>query len=260
MEPTRKNIAIITGASSGIGEEFAYQIDKYVKAGIDEIWLVARSKEKMEEIAKLLGHQSVCLPLDLVSLEDNDTLRFKLKAEQPNIRMAVLSAGYGIEGEFATLPIDEQLGMIDLNCKALTRNIYDLLPYMRKNTRLLLMASSAAFTPESKFAIYAATKAYVLSLGRALNVELSQKGISVTCVCPGPVDTPFFTIAEQYHKGLFFKKFIMISPKKVVHQALVDAKAKKDVSVPGFVMKLFFVFAKIVPHKCILGFLKLVSK
>ncbi len=150
--------------------------------------------------------------------------------------------------------------MVDLNCKALTRNIYDCLPYMRKNSRIILMASAASFTPESNFAVYAATKAYVLSLGRALNIELSKKHISVTSVCPGPVDTPFFDIAEKYHKGLFFKRFIMISPGRVVKQALVDSKSKKDVSVPGFIMKFFFVLAKIVPHKLILGILKLGSR
>lgn len=260
MENKTKNIAIITGASSGIGQEFAIQIDKYVRAGLDEIWLVARNGEKLNELSKLLHLSSKCLSIDLVSEMDNDTLKYKLKAEQPVIRMAVFSAGYGIEGHFADLPLEEQLGMVDLNCKALTRNIYDCLPYMRKNSRIILMASAASFTPESNFAVYAATKAYVLSLGRALNIELSKKHISVTSVCPGPVDTPFFDIAEKYHKGLFFKRFIMISPGRVVKQALVDSKSKKDVSVPGFIMKFFFVLAKIVPHKLILGILKLGSR
>lgn len=247
-------IAMVTGASSGIGEEFVKQIDRLFQRTIDELWLIARNKEKLEQVAARCKCKTRILALDVTKDEDIQHIEKLLSIGNPEIVMCVLSAGYGLEGRFEELPISEQLGMIDCNCKALTHLSYSVLPYMKANDRLILMASSAAFMPQSGFAIYAATKSYVLSFGRALNNELTDRGITVTSVCPGPVNTPFFDVAEKYAKGKNFKKFTMVNPGLVVRCALADSKDHRDMSVPGFWMKLFYPISRFLPHRFLLRF------
>ena len=123
---------------------------------------------------------------------------------------------------------------------------------MKKNSRIIQLASSAAFMPQPDFAVYAATKSYVYSLSRALSEELRQRKIYVTAVCPGPVDTPFFDIAEKDGKTLAIKKLTMASPEKVVEQAISDSFHKKRTSVYNPYIKMFYVLAKIIPHQWIL--------
>ena len=149
---------------------------------------------------------------------------------------------YGKTGPFETIPEADTLGMIDLNCRALTKMTYLVLPYMPKRSYLIQFASIAGILPQPNFAVYAASKAYVLSLTRALREELRSRQISVTAICPGPVDTAFF--------GL--KKYFMARKEKVVAKALHDAMRKKDVSVYGLSMKLLRILVKYVPQKWIL--------
>lgn len=198
------NIILITGASSGIGVEFALQLDN-VFQNIDEIWMIARRKKELLEVAQHLEHTTRVLDMDITKEEQVERLRKLLADEKPVIRMLVNCAGYGILGDFSASNINEELGMIEVNCKALTQMTHLCLPYMRKNSRLIQVASSAAFLPQPNFAVYAATKAYVYSFSRALRQELRHKKIYVTAVCPGPVDTPFFDIAEKTGSRLAVK-------------------------------------------------------
>lgn len=252
-------VAIITGASSGIGREFALQMDKGF-TGIDEFWLIARNEEKLEELAKCLHHKSRILPFDVTgtsSLRELDTM---LKAENPHVRMLINCAGYGIMGKFESQDTTETMGMIRLNCEALTRVTKMILPYMKCSSRIIQLASSAAFLPQSDFAVYAATKSYVLSFSRALGSELKAKGIVVTAVCPGPVNTPFFDIAEKNGSTLKIKKLTMVSPERVVKLALQDSYHKKPVSVCGMPIKAFRIMAKLLPHDFLLNIMQLLSK
>lgn len=244
-------IVIVTGASSGIGEEFVKQLDQSFQR-IDEIWMVARSEKKMEEIASCLTNKVRILPLDLEKKEDLDLLGDILEVEKPGICMLVNCAGFGVMGNFQESVIEEQLEMIDLNCKALTKITYLCLPHMIRNGRILQVASSAAFSPQADFAVYAATKSYVLSFSRALQEEVRAREIYITAVCPGPVDTPFFERAERNGHTLQLKKNFSVTAKRVVHDALIASKKRRTVSVCSIPMKAFHVACKILPHDWIL--------
>lgn len=249
------NIIIITGASSGMGVEFALQLDN-VFHNIDEIWLIARRKEAMLEVAQYLEHTTRVLDMDLTDREQMNRLKKLLADEKPVIRMLVNCAGYGIMGDFSASNIGEELGMIDLNCRALTQMTYLCLPYMKKNSRIIQLASSAAFLPQPNFAVYAATKSYVYSFSRALNQELRSKKIYVTAVCPGPVDTPFFDIAEKTGSKLAVKKFTLVRADQVVERAIADSYRKHERSVYSAWIKSFDVVSKIVPHRAILELMR----
>lgn len=245
------NIIIITGASSGMGLEFALQLDAIFDT-IDEIWLIARRKKEMLEVAQYMEHTTRVLDMDLTDSAHMQRLEQLLKKEKPVIRMLVNCAGYGIMGDFSEGEKNKLLGMIDLNCRALTEMTYLCIPYMQKNSRIIQLASSAAFLPQPDFAVYAASKSYVYSFSRALARELAPRRIYVTVVCPGPVDTPFFDIAEQSGSTLAIKKLAIAKADKVVRKAIADSYKKKERSVYGRVIKGFELLAKAVPHEIIL--------
>ena len=127
-----------------------------------------------------------------------------------------------------------------------------MVPFMREGSRIIQMASSAAFLPQPDFAVYAATKSYVLSFSRALGEELKRDGIYVTAACPGPVDTPFFDIAEAGGSTLALKKYALVSPERVAALALKDSLRRRPVSVCSLPIKSLFLLTKLVPHSVIL--------
>lgn len=249
------NVVIITGASSGIGREFAKQLDKRLMT-VDEFWLIARRKERMEELAKELDHVCKILPMDLTDASDLEHFMKVLENEKPLIRMLINCSGYGIMGRFEKLSLKEQRGMLTLNCQALTDMTYYCIPYMSKKSRIIQLASSAAFLPQPNFAIYAATKSYVLSFSRALAEELRQKEIYVTAVCPGPVRTEFFNLAEKYGTTLAIKKLTYVNADRVVSLALRDSLKGKQMSVCSPLIRLFWFFSKLLPHQWILGIMR----
>lgn len=252
------NIIIITGASSGMGAEFALQLDNTFR-NIDEIWLIARRKKAMLEVAQYLEHTTRVLDMDVTNDEHMKKLQNLLSEEKPVIRMLVNCAGYGIMGDFSTSSIKDELGMIDVNCRALTQMTYMCLPFMKKNSRIIQLASSAAFLPQPNFAVYAATKSYVYSFARALNQELKGRKIYVTAVCPGPVDTPFFDIAEKNGSTLAIKKLTIVRADLVVEKAISDSYHKRERSVYGPLIKSFEILTKIVPHRVILEIMRYIK-
>ena len=255
---SKKNIIIVTGASSGMGKEFVKQVDvKFPK--VDEIWLIARRKESLEELSKISNHRCRVLAYDLCEKQALEEIKRQLEDEQPEITMLVNSAGYGILGPFDSTCVEEQTGMVSLNCEALTAITYLCIPYMRKGGRIIQLASSAAFLPQPKFAVYAATKSYVLSFSRALKEELRSRHIYITAVCPGPVNTEFFERAEKGSDTLFIKKIVMAKPEKVVAKALLDARNKKDVSVYSLPIQVFYLASKVLPHKLMLMVMRIMK-
>ena len=252
------NVAVITGASSGLGREFAVQLDAMLHR-MDEIWLIARRKERLEELSNRLQNKVRIWNMDVTDEKAMEDFAQTLQKENPAIRILVNCAGYGFMGDFSKLSRKDQLGMLDVNCTALTRMTYICLPYMKKNSRIIELASSAAFLPQPGFAVYAATKAYVLSFSRALSEELRERKIYVTAVCPGPVDTEFFDIAERYGKTLAVKKLTMVSADRVVRDALKASVKKQPVSVCSFWIKAFGVCSHLMPHSCILKLMRLVK-
>ena len=170
--------------------------------------------------------------------------------------VAVNCAGYGVIGDFADLGCEEQMGMIRLNCEALTHVTHVCVPFMAKNSRIIQIASCAAFIPQPGFAIYAATKAYVESFSKALREELKGKKIYVTTVCPGPIDTPFFDIAEKTGKILAIKKATMVDAASVARKALKDSCTKKSTSVYSLPIQAVWVLTKLVPHGLVMPLMR----
>lgn len=250
-----KKIAIVTGASSGMGREFVIQLEK--KAGhVDEIWVIARREERLRQLKEEASCKIVMFPLDLMKKESFEILKERLEEENPKISILVNAAGFGIHGKVEETDEECLMEMIDLNCRSLTCMTRICLPYMAKGGRIIELASSAAFVPQPKFAIYAASKSYVLSFSRALHAELSPRGISVTAVCPGPVDTEFFTHDQCNINRTFYKKMMMAKAEDVVSLALEDAAMRKEVSVYGKGIKAFRLLTKLVPHKMMLAVMK----
>lgn len=232
-------IAIVTGASSGMGRDFVLQLDQRLR-NTDEIWLLGRNKDSMDELASLLEHKARSISVDLT-----DKLQVKQFAEvlhiaEPKITVLVNCAGYGKYGTFESYPEADDLNMVQLNVLSLTQMTKLCLPYMRKGSKMIQVASGAAFLPQSKFAVYAATKSYVYSFSRALSRELKHRKISVTTVCPGPVDTPFIEKAYRDEHMSKMKRLAMSSSEKVVATALDDSCRKKKVSLFGLIMKILF--------------------
>lgn len=248
-------IAIVTGASSGMGREFIMQIaDRF--SGIGEIWAIARREERLEELSPLVPVKVRSFAIDLTDDSKLMSLQDILAKEKPEVKWLINSAGYGKIGDVGTINIGDEMGMVDLNCKALCAVTHMVLPYMSENSRIIQFSSAASFLPQPGFAIYAATKSFVLSYSRALNEELKKRGIYVTAVCPGPVKTEFFDIAETTGKIPLYKRVVMADPKKVVRLALRDSMMGRPVSVYGITMKFFRLLCKTMPHTAIFRLMK----
>ena len=247
-----KQIAVITGASSGMGREFVLQLDSFCPS-LDEIWVMARRGKRLERLAMQSQIPLRIFEGDITRKKIRRALRAALLDEKPALRILVNAAGFGRTGTVAEIAAEEpfiQTDMIDLNCRALTAITEICLPFMRKGSRIINLASAAAFCPQPSFAVYAATKAYVLSFSRALHMELKSKGIYVTAVCPGPVKTEFFRVSGELTGTL--KKLTVAGAQAVVRKALKDSLAKKQLSVYGPPMKAARAGAKLLPHSLIM--------
>lgn len=248
-------VAIITGATSGIGYEAAIQIDRRF-ASLDEIWIIGRREEKLLELQKVLKHSVRTFAMDITNEGDMKEFENVLYKLNPNIRMLFQSAGMGLHGKFAEMTAKDQTAMVRLNCEALTDFTAVCLPFMRRKSHIINLASSAAFLPFPGYSVYGASKAYVLNFSRALRAELKPRGIHVLAVCPGPVNTPFFDVSERYGTGISpFKRAMMNTPETVVRRALGDAALHKAVSVDAPYIGIFRLVAKIVPKTPIVDFI-----
>ena len=245
------NVAIITGASSGMGRRMAIEIKNRIP-NIQEYWLFGRRKERLKALKKTLRKPCRLFDEDLTANDFLSKYKKLLSGEKPNIIFLVNAAGFGKIGSIRDLGLKDQLSMIDLNVRALTGICKLSLPYMSDNSRIINFASSAAFLPQPAFAVYAAGKSYVLSFSRSLNEELHGSGCHVTAICPGPVKTEFFDIAETTGRIPFYKYLFMADPKKVCRKALIDSVNKSDISVYGAGMKLVMFLSKITPVPLIL--------
>jgi len=243
--------ALITGASAGIGREFARQLAGRAKSLI----LIARRDQRLNELRDELEQKYPNLPLflrrtDLADLVQLNELLSWLDRESIDIDLLVNNAGLGDSGAFATSdPVrNEQMALV--NVVALTTLTRHLLPRMiaRRRGGILNVSSSAGFLPIPDFAVYAATKAYVTNFSEALRAELRGTGVSVCALCPGPVHTEFQEVAKrpgaQPDTG---PEFVFVPVVEVVRDALAALEADRPLVIPGFPMKLGMALVRITP-------------
>ena len=246
------NIAIVTGASSGMGREFVLQLSAYVN--VDEIWAIARRGEALE---KLKGEAAVPvrpIVLDLLEESSFEAVETLLETEKPNVKLLVNAAGFGKFGAFQNIPLEEDLRMIDLNCKALVAMTRLTLPYMRSGSHVLQLDSLSAFQPVPYIATYGATKSFVLSYTRAVNRELKGSGIRMMAMNPGWVKTEFFNHALQTNGSEVQYYNRLWEARDVVATGLKDLyKTKKDYSVHGFSVRMQVRAVKLLPHSMVMN-------
>ncbi len=249
------NIAIVTGASSGMGRELARLLAR--RQEVDKLILVARREDRLRDLSiEISCHaEARLLALDLADAGAASQLECVLKEENAKVAWLVNAAGFGQIGRFDELTVEEQLSMLDVNCRALTAITHTVLPYMKKGGHIVNLASAAGFLPQPRFAVYAATKSYVLSFSCALAEELRAKHIAVTAVCPGPVKTEFFDIAEKTGNIQIYKKIIMADCTRVSRGIIKAAAKGKTLYVPTLTMKAFRVLCKL-PHRLLLRFVR----
>ena len=236
-------IAVITGASAGIGREFVYAVDRQYE--LDEIWVVARRKERLEELSASckIPLRAVCL--DLSKLDSVDEYAAMLDAEKPEISILVNAAGCGVFGPFAENDLKKQLSSAQLNSLALTAMCHVSIPYMRSGSAIVNMGSNSAWQPVPYQTVYGASKSYVLSFSRALGRELRSAGIHVMCVCPGWIKTEFQQVAEHDKYIRYVDRWY--GPDEVAAQAMKDLARKKTVSILGHPVRRQVRLVKFLP-------------
>ncbi len=249
-------IAVITGASSGLGVEYAKAVDK-TRPDIDEIWLIARRQDKLQEIANLLNKKVRVLAFDVTNEQSVSDYVNLLESEKANVKLLINNAGFGKLGLFYEISKDDNAGMIRLNCEALTVMANVTLPFMNEGAEIINTCSIASFAPNSRMAVYSSTKAFVMSFSRALRDELKQRKINCLAVCPGPMETEFLGLAG-INKG-DSKTFDMLprdNPQRVAENSLKASKKGKAVFADHIFYKFYRVVAKILPTSLVMKMAK----
>ena len=246
-------IAIVTGASSGMGREFVLQLSGYVD--VDEIWVIARRAAALEALKAEVSVPVRPIPLDLSDSASFDTLAALLEAEQPGVKLLVNAAGFGKFGAYHKVSLADDAKMIDLNCKAVVLMTRLCIPYMAPGSHILELDSLSAFQPVPYITTYGASKAFVLSYSRAMNRELKSKGIRVMAMNPGWVKTEFFNHAFQTNDGNEVQYFDRLyEAKDCVATGLKDLyHSKKDYSIHGFPVRMQVRLVKLLPHSLVMN-------
>ena len=246
------NIAIVTGASSGMGKEFVLQLSSYV--AVDEIWVIARREAALRALQEQVSVPVRPVVLDLLRQESFEAYQKLLEAEKPNVKLLVNAAGFGKFGKFENISLEDDCRMIDLNTKALVIMTRLTLPYMERASHVLQLDSLSAFQPVPYITTYGATKAFVLSYCRAMNRELRPKGIRMMAMNPFWVKTEFFSHAFQTNNSEVQHVHPLYEAKDVVATGLKDLyKTKKDISIHGLHAQLQVLGVKLLPHKLVMN-------
>lgn len=244
------NIALITGATGGLGKTF-FKTIAHKSRFIDAFWVVARTESDLKQLQYHTHIPVRTFALDLAKPDALATLASALEEEHPDVRVLVNAAGFGILGPVSDAPVTANATMVDVNCKALTVLSQLVVPYMSPGGQIYNIASVAAFLPQAYFAVYAASKAYVLSFSRALNEELRPKGITVVAVCPNPMDTGFFHNAgatrPKPFKALGYEK-----PETVVRHALQQGAGQKDLSISSPIGRVIHKVSGVSPNRLVM--------
>ena len=237
-------IAIITGASSGMGREFALQISQ--KETFDEIWVIARREEALKDLQQNIKTKVRPITLDLTKAESFKVYEELLQKEQPDVALLANIAGFGKFGRYDQIPLQDCMNMIDLNCKAVVCMSEICLPFMSEGAKIIQVASIAAFQPLPFINVYGATKAFVLNYAIGLDKELKDRNIRVFALCPGWTKTNFFDVAQTNPNDV--KTFgVWFTAKQIVDYAMKKVqKSKKVILVPNIINKAQCTLTKIV--------------
>lgn len=247
------NIAIVTGASSGLGSEYVRQLD--VHGCFNEIWVVARRQRRLAALQKEVRTRLRPLSWNLTEEKEIRKLSALLKRIRPNVRVLVNGAGIGKIGSCLRIPGEQCRQMIDLNCRAAVEVTHAVLPYMHRGARILEICSSSAFQPLPYMSVYAASKAFLYSYSRALGRELAGTGIRVTAVCPFWIrGTEFIGTAKKSADGGQVNNFIFSSRREdTVLRSFADSGRGRPVSTPGFAPSLHRILARLLPEAVMMG-------
>lgn len=246
-------IAIVTGASSGLGRELARQIAAEYPE-IEQLWLVARRRDRLEELASSLPRPAVCLALDLCDPMSFTVLQERLLSEKPEVCLLINNAGCGYLGNLGETETALQTRMIDLNLRALTAVTSLTLAYIPRGGRIVNVSSIASFCPNPRMTVYSATKAFVSHFTVGLNEELRGRGISVTAVCPGPMATKFCDVGNITGNSKTFELLPYCDQVRVAHGTLLAARRRRTIYTPTLFYKAVRLAAKLTPVKLAVKF------
>ena len=238
-----KKIAIVTGASGGMGQVFVREL---AKETLDEIWIIGRSEQRLLALKNEFGERIMPVCKDLTKNEDILSFSDLLKKQNPSVMWLVNNAGIARMAPSKEFSYSEIEQTIDLNCKAPAVLINICIPFMEKGAKILNISSASAFQPVPFINLYAATKAFERSYSRALNAELKSFGITVTAVCPSWVDTDMLS-KEINGKKVRFPG--IAAPERVVKKALKDAKKGRDMSICSLYVKCQHLNVKLLPQR-----------
>lgn len=243
------DIAIVTGASSGMGREFARVLDG---EKLQEIWAIGLGAEALEALKAELNTSVRIFNIDLTN-GGVQTVVEALKEAKPNVRWLINAAGFGKFGRYDEIPVEESTNMVRLNCECLVAMTEYTLPYMSAGAKIAEFFSVAAFQPTPYQNVYAATKAFVHSYARALNVELKPREILACAVCPFWTNSGFFARAEFTEQKVIPNKGKIYDPKDVVEKAYKDMKKGKDFSMYSFRARSQTRAVKFLPVKMVMN-------
>lgn len=249
-------IAIVTGASAGLGREIVRQIEA-VFPEIEQYWLIARRQNRLKELAASLPEgRAECLPMDLCDPMSFITLQEKLAAERPEVALLVNNAGCGYLGNIGEVETSTQTRMVDLNLRALTAITNIVVPFMAPGSRVLNVSSIAAFCPTPRMTVYSASKSYVSAFTVGLAEELRPKGITATAVCPAPMATEFLEVGRIAGNSRMFERLPYCDQVQVAGGALRAARAGRTIYTPKLFYKVYRLVAKVTPVKLMVKFTK----
>lgn len=247
----KKSIAIVTGANGGLGKEFVRLLVK--EDNVSEIWAIARNEEKLKQLSDEFGDKIHTLSMDLSDRANLSIIEQRLKTNNATVTYLINNAGFAKFCSYDDISIDESLNMIDLNISAVVSLGLLCIPYMKKGSHIINIASQASFFPLPYQNIYSSTKAFVRNYTRALNVELNDTGIHATAVCPGWMKTGLFDRGVIGAKKGTNNFSGMVTPDVVAKKALNDSKKGKDISVYGLYVKSTHVLSKIMPQRMMMN-------
>lgn len=248
------NIAVITGASSGLGWEYAKVVYE-TRADLDEIWVIARREDRLVELQTQLGSTVIPVAFDITDPQAVEEYVQLLKDKNATVKLLINNAGFGKLGNFDELSLQENTAMVRLNCEALTAMTAATLPFMNENSEIINSCSIASFAPNTRMAVYSSTKAYVMSLSRALRLELKKRKINVLAVCPGPMSTEFLEVANiEKGSSSTFDTLPRVNPRVMAIKSLKASRKGRAVYTNRLFFKFYRVLAKILPHSIVMKF------